>query len=1176
MKTIEEDVRAGIAKLYELISSRWKSEPIEIRVREIFYNQKLPDNLVDANTGYCKVNYAGNKIRTTKYTPLTFLPLNIFFQFTNIANSYFLFIIILGFFNIFGVQNPAMQAVPLVIIVVLTAAKDGFEDYRRAIADYETNTGRVHKLVGVENYNATLDNIGMWRRIKKKTSTWLGRRNRGSESDIDLDVESMITHDSSGHVVKFVSTPWKKVIVGDILRVRKNEEVPADCIILKTSHEKGLCYVETKNLDGETNLKSKRAVSLTTRAITRLSDLKRMMFNLKTELPNKDLYHFHGVLNGENEGYETLNLDNLLLRGCVLRNTDYAIGIVIAAGVETKIMLNSGVTPTKKSKISRDLNYYVFVNFVLLFVLCFVAGLINGLYYGKKSAVSRIFFEYNEDERSAAANGVLSFFVNLIMYQTLVPISLYVTVEVIKSFQAMFIYEDADMYYEKLDLRCTPKSWSIADDLGQVEYVFSDKTGTLTQNVMEFAKCVVGGRPYGNAAGVDVNGEKEMYDLLENRNPYFQRDKCTFSSIDFVQRTNDEVVHEFLFALAVCHTVVVENGENGISYSGESPDEVALVSFAKDMGVVYLGEVDDDESGWRLLWDNGKEVRYRLLCVIPFSSARGRMPVVVEDGAGKVWMYMKGADNAVIDRSVKGPWDESVGKELHTFAQEGLRTLVVGRKELDRKKFEEFYEVYESCGKNVDISEEERRKGLDDAANGFEVDVTIIGATAIDDKLQDEVPETIEKLRRGGIKVWVLTGDKIETAISIGYSCAMLSDEMEILIIEGKDCNIIENVIDGYLNKNFGYSDPNDEKATRESLKDHSIPDGRYALVVDGMTLGSLFDECSEKVQIKFLMLAKKCCSVLCCRVSPSQKADVVKLVRGKLDVITIAIGDGANDVSMIQCANIGIGIAGEEGRQAAMSSDYAIGQFKYLQKLILVHGKWSYQRLSRMVPCFFYKNLIYVMPLFWYGIFTNFDGTYLYEYTFLMLFNIFFTSMPVVTLGVLDQDVSSEESIERPELYRNGIGDHRLRDCLNFGWFMLLGIFQSCVAFFFPFGIFVNGKFATHNGLSIDAIFGVGVFSIHIAIIACNLCVLLEQRRWDGITIGLHLASNLLLFIWTVGWSAHVAVFYGLGLRCYQSASFWACIAVGVVIASVPVIARTSFEDERAVRAEAKRDNVL
>ena len=273
----------------------------------------------------------------------------------------------------------------------------------------------------------------------------------------------------------------------------------------------------------------------------------------------------------------------------------------------------------------------------------------------------------------------------------------------------------------------------------------------------------------------------------------------------------------------------------------------------------------------------------------------------------------------------------------------------------------------------------------------------------------------------------MLTGDKVETAINIGFSCNLLNNDMDLLRLqvtedeagattEEEYLAIAEQQLDSGLSK-FRMSGSDDE--LKKARKDHEPPAATHALVIDGFTLRWVL---SDALKQKFLLLCKQCKSVLCCRVSPAQKAAVVAMVKSGLDVMTLSIGDGANDVAMIQEADVGVGIAGVEGRQAVMSSDYAIGQFRFLQRLVLVHGRWSYRRLAETVSNFFYKNMVWTWAIFWYQIFCNFDVSYIFEYTYILLFNLIFTSVPVILMGVLDQDVSDTVSLEVPQLYRRGI----------------------------------------------------------------------------------------------------------------------------------------------------------
>ncbi|GMF43772.1 unnamed protein product [[Candida] boidinii] len=277
-------------------------------------------------------------------------------------------------------------------------------------------------------------------------------------------------------------------------------------------------------------------------------------------------------------------------------------------------------------------------------------------------------------------------------------------------------------------------------------------------------------------------------------------------------------------------------------------------------------------------------------------------------------------------------------------------------------------------------------------------------------------------------------------------------------------------------------------------------------------------------------------------------------MVKDNLDVMTLAVGDGANDVAMIQAANVGVGIAGEEGRQAVMSSDYAIGQFRFLVRLLLVHGRWSYKRLAETIPCFFYKNIVFVFALFWFGIFSNFDGSYLYEYTYLMFFNLAFTSLPVICVGVLDQDVSDTVSLLTPELYISGILGEEWSQ-FKFIYYMLDGLYQSVISFFFPWIIYRGGVFANQHGLPVDHRFWVGVYVATISVVACNIYVLLLQKRWDYVSLIIYAFSILVIFFWTGIWSSSSASleFYKSASQCYGTVSFWAVFFIGVLVCVLP-----------------------
>ncbi|SMN21130.1 similar to Saccharomyces cerevisiae YER166W DNF1 Aminophospholipid translocase (flippase) that localizes primarily to the plasma membrane [Maudiozyma saulgeensis] len=1232
-------------------------------LRSVFFNLPLPNEMKD-DEGKPIMNYSRNKIRTTKYTPLSFFPKNIFNQFKNFANVYFLILIILGAFQIFGVPNAGLAAVPLIVIIILTAIKDGFEDSRRTILDMEVNNTKTHILDGVENENVPFDHVSMWRKFKKANTKlmmrffqFLNERFTATGKDarkerklnemrlkksgrglprnslesyqsyrpsadytrpsydmirpsLDYDNNTFINNNNGATIVdpnlpvrpecKFKKNYWKNVRVGDIVRVHNNDEIPADLIILSTSDNDGGCYVETKNLDGETNLKVRQSLKCSSNIKTS-RDITRSKFWIESEGPHSNLYLYQGNLkwiDSDTNSYhnEPISINNMLLRGCTLRNTKWAMGVVLFTGDDTKIMLNSGVTPTKKSRISRELNLSVLFNFVFLFCLCFVAGIINGVYYSRKPE-SRDYFEFGTIAGKPATNGFVSFWVALILYQSLVPISLYISIEIIKTAQAIFIYLDVMLYNTKLDYPCTPKSWNISDDLGQIEYIFSDKTGTLTQNVMEFKKCTINGVSYGRAytealaglrkrQGIDVEEEgqrereairidrEEMIAKLESisENSQFDPELLTFVSKEFANDldgtsgdTQQKCCSHFMLALALCHTVLVEKNEqdpNKLDLQAQSPDEAALVTTARDVGFSLI----DNKKNIIIIEIQGVQKEFEVLNILEFNSSRKRMSCIIKlpakdaDSDPSALLICKGADSIIYSRLDPGKNDENLLEKtalhLEQYATEGLRTLCVAQREISWTEYLTWSEKYNVAAEAL----VDREGELDKVSELIERDLILLGGTAIEDKLQDGVPDSIALLAEAGIKLWVLTGDKVETAINIGFSCNVLNTDMELLVIkaDGDDVkdlghdpeSIVLNLTTKYLNEKFGLSGT--EEDLEHAKNDHSVPKNDFAVIIDGDALKIALT--GPEMRRNFLLLCKNCKAVLCCRVSPSQKAAVVKLVKQSLDVMTLAIGDGSNDVAMIQSADVGVGIAGEEGRQAVMCSDFAIGQFRYLTRLLLVHGRWCYKRLAEMIPQFFYKNLIFTMTLFWYGVHNDFDGSYLFEFTYLTFYNLAFTSVPVILMGVLDQDVSDKISMIVPELYRSGI----LRKDWNqtkFLWYMFDGLYQSAICYFFPYLVYRRNMIVTNNGLGLDHRFYVGVPVTGIAVISCNMYILMGQKRWDWFTGLFIILSIAVYFGWTGIWSSSLNSyeFFKSADRVYSTPSFWAVLVIGIFFCILP-----------------------
>jgi phospholipid-translocating ATPase len=798
---------------------------------------------------------------------------------------------------------------------------------------------------------------------------------------------------------RFKRDYWKNVQVGDFVRIYNDEQIPADVVVLSTSDPDGACYVETKNLDGETNLKVRQALQAG-RRVRHARDCEKTEFVIESEGPHMNLYQYSAVArwqqwdphdpNGTGKDMaEPININNMLLRGCSLKNTEWVLGIVVFTGRETKIMLNSGNTPSKRARLARNLNWNVIYNFIILFFMCLISGIVQGVTWSQ-GRNSEAYFEFGSIGGKPSLDGFITFWSAVVLFQNLVPISLYITLEIVRLCQAFFIFSDAFMYYDKLDYPCTPKSWNISDDLGQIEYIFSDKTGTLTQNVMEFKKCTINGVAYGEAyteaeaglhrrQGIDVEEEgtrvraqiaEARMDMLNqlramHDNPYLRDDGLTFVAPNFVADLKGNAGEEqmkanehFMVALALCHTVITERTPGDpprIEFKAQSPDEAALVATARDCGFTVLGRSNDDTH----LNIMGEDRTYRVLNTLEFNSTRKRMSAIIRMPDGRIKLFCKGADSMIYSRLLPKQQQElrkTTAEHLEMFAREGLRTLCVAERDLSEEQYEEWSRDHNLAAQALD----DREQKLEETSDRIERDLMLLGGTAIEDRLQDGVPDTIALLGDAGIKLWVLTGDKVETAINIGFSCNLLSNEMDLIVFDQQDGDLEAAAasLDRHL-QTFNMTGSDEELAA--ARLNHEPPKPTHAVVIDGESLKLVLH---DDLRQRFLLLCKQCRSVLCCRVSPAQKAAVVQLVKAGLDVMALSIGDGANDVAMIQEADVGVGIAGEEGRQAVMSADYAIGQFRFLQRLVLVHGRWSYRRLAECIANFFYKVFQNLSPV--------------------------------------------------------------------------------------------------------------------------------------------------------------------------------------------------------------------
>ncbi|CAG8487702.1 24445_t:CDS:2, partial [Gigaspora rosea] len=1186
--------------------------------------------------------------------------------------------------------------IPLSVFLSLAIAHEGFDDYRRHKQDTIENNKECSVLNVYRSNDATSQRLGVWRKTK-----------------------------------------WKNLRVGDLVNVKAQEWVPADLLLLHSKGEKGICFVETAALDGETNLKQKQALKDTNNTVVSPEALANFQAMVCTENPNQDLYNFDGSIELPDGKICALSNDQILLRGTILRNTPEIYGLVIFTGEETKLRMNASKNiRTKAPTIQHLVNKVVIIIFVFVIFLSIFCTTMSEIW-------NKRFWKNAWYIVGITRPLHISLFAFIILFNTMIPISLYVTMEIIKLVQVYFINKDINMYHVETDTPAEARTSTINEELGQVSYVFSDKTGTLTDNIMLFRKISVGGRAFLHDLDLGDIEKDELSQMSYQRQKSItrKRDRFSYSSIrrhfrnrtldsletseniqmetlhrrdstlsngrfsmiaptttgpsplykcDSISRTTigsitkdgkdgDPTIHStmnllsiiqhkshtpfgekarfFLLAIALCHTCVPEIDPitNDIFYQAASPDEFALVSAAKELGYVVM---DRSMSSVSLLINNNGPAglkdpndatktheTYQILNVIEFSSKRKRMSVIYRLPNGKICLLCKGADSIILERLInpseklgKGKGASSGMREklneinlkgnirvntsihrdiahiittdnitsspisfnndgkrysitidpehsstdsfpiydekwlysetlnhIQQFATEGLRTLLYGHRYLEEDEYNEWNELYQEASTAI----VDRQKKLEQIAEIIERDLEITGATAIEDKLQNGVPETIEKLRRAGIRIWMLTGDKRETAINIGYSCSLIKNHSITIIID--------QCFD--LNLTF-----------KQALENINANKERHVVaVVDGATL--MVIEQDAVLMEKFVELGILCDSVICCRVSPSQKALVVRNIRMKLlDTVTLAIGDGANDIAMIQEAHVGIGITGKEGLQAARTSDYSIAQFRFLSNLLLVHGRWSYIRVSKFILGTFYKCMCFYLTQGVFQLFTGFSGTSLYEQWTLSFYNTLFSSLPVMVIGMFEKDLNYKTLLGVPELYTQGQRNAAFNLKIFSSW-MTDAIAHAIIIVMIPFflhGIIYKYEFRSFGSPQLYEL-GLTVYTCVVFVVTFKIAYV-ECHNWTTLT---HVTSFLTLFGWFLYQTIYSFVYpidqatatydvRGVFQRDGIKSAFWITVILTTFIALIPnILAKVgknvfNFTDVDKYQAIEKDDEYL
>lgn len=1088
--------------------------------------------------------YATNSVITSSYTWWNFIPKNTFEQFHEVSNIYFFIIGVLQLIEVISATEgvPEMWST-LFCIMSISALRAAVEDRGKHRAD-NTRNGLLY----------------------------------------DVYTEH-----------GFIPTCAGKIKAGHIVRIKKNQMLPADVILLATCHE-GVCFIDRANLNGETQLEVMTPLPETRKYFPKDSqpELSNMRFVMKYEKPNKRFDEFRGTLEINEQGAVDVKGKYLLMRETNLRNTDFIYGFVVYTGNDTKIQqsnMGEGVVSVKRSKVFKLVDSLMLKLVLVQVVLCGVCAAFSGVYFEQDKHT----WYLRRPTGNSAYVGLLNFFTWVQLLSNMVPISLVMTAETVKYIQGKFIECDKDLYYAPINRRAKVNRSTIHEDLGLVDYIFSDKTGTLTQNKMTFRVFkVMESEEYGSreteiarsvqrrrkelqrlrtmggnadSAGPSTVAWTTLEEPLKDNGPSDHRcdpccdpkgwcpwlsccwngpkkpraeesDEDLVNKSEFSEREREGVLqglwgvplsHEtteecalrkrklynFMVHMALSTTVKPFVKDNMLEYQSESAEELAMVNFARSCGFTLVErgptvlEIQERDENLQVV--GKKLMTFNHLATFGFTSKRARVTVIYQsldaDEDASVWVMTKGQDMVVMPLLTQSSKDLDLEEDLSALCGDGLRTLVCAEACLplswwEDKRAQEYKEMTEL--EPGDASKQKQHTYFEQVEKEAQLD--FLGYMGLEDQLQLLVPETIKDCIRAGVKVWMITGDKLETARNIGLATNLIDPDMQavfssdtslsvamdayqnsrLIEVTGSWSSLVDNNEelgslfdmfdfdgDGMMSiKELGLAlemlkfnraqsviqnntkaanlnkqgfiklmkelkptmyeavryDVDEGLRTYRSIDDHqtfpvSLLVNRDAflvmfpeLAVDKRKLSNSRSFCGassdeiEKLKEDFFKLAARSKSVIFARAQPSMKKKMVtEIKRRNQDSITLAIGDGANDVDMIMAAHIGIGIAGVEGTAAVNNADYALGTFRMLHTLLFVHGFWSYRRIAFMVNFLVYKAVLSVIPCLLFGISSQFSAQRLYDSVNNFCYNLFNTSMPVMAIAILDTALPRE-----------------------------------------------------------------------------------------------------------------------------------------------------------------------
>ncbi|KAH9914070.1 aminophospholipid-transporting P-type ATPase [Epithele typhae] len=910
--------------------------------------------------------YPPNVVRNQKYNIFTFLPLVFYEQFKFFFNLYFLLVALSQFIPALKIGFIITYVAPLAFVLTVTMGKEAYDDYKRNLRDKEANSQRYLVLDPSEYSETSPEGIPHTRSI-----------------------------------------PSSSLKVGDLVLLEKNQRVPADLVLLRTSDSSGTCFIRTDQLDGETDWKLRVAVP----ACQKLSSDRELLSvdaEIYADAPTKDIHTFIGTFTINSPPalleddvpmvqvptVEPLTAENMLWSNTVLA-AGSAVGFVIYTGAETRAVMNTSHPETKVGLLDLEINRLAKILCAVTFALSVVLVALNGF-------------------RGPWYVYILRF---LILFSSIIPISLRVNLDMGKTVYAQSIMTDNEIP------NTIVRTSTLPEELGRIEYLLSDKTGTLTQNEMEMRRLHMGTVSYGYDSMDEIAHQLAMA-FGSGSEQAHGRHNSLQTGVQIANRGRRDMssrVHDVVLSLALCHNVTpVQNDDGTVTYQASSPDEVAIVQWTESVG---LRLVFRDRTRIELQTPTGARISFDVLDIFPFTSESKRMGIIVRDAqTGEITFLQKGADVVMARIVQRNDWLE---EECANMAREGLRTLVMARRKLSEQSFAQFREAHHQASIKLEGRNEAMAQVVGDM---LEHDLELLGLTGVEDKLQDEVKSTLELLRNAGIKIWMLTGDKIETATCIAISTKLVARNQ-------------------YIHQVAKLKTSDEARDQLEFLQNKLD----CCLVIDGESL----QLCLNMFKNEFIEIATKLSAVVACRCSPTQKADVARLIRHHTKKRVCCIGDGGNDVSMIQAADVGVGIVGKEGKQASLAADFSVTQFSFLTKLLLWHGRNSYRRSAKLAQFVIHRGLIIsIMQAVFSAIF-YFAPIALYQGWLMVGYATAYTMAPVFSL-VLDRDVNEDLALLYPELYKE-LTKGRVLSYKTFFMWLMISVYQGAAIMIMSLVLFEN-----------------------------------------------------------------------------------------------------------------------